>query len=175
MKRITLLLGLCAIMASCNNQAKPEGEKKMADSKPLMENKQERNKATAMASMEAAGKGDAAGVVKDAASSFTEYLDGSMPPITNIDSLKGMIGMLLHSIEGYKASNIMLIAEGDYVSAYATWNGVFKNDFMGIKATNKSLQFPDVDIYKFNEEGKIIEHRSVQNIGAILMASATSK
>jgi predicted ester cyclase len=80
--------------------------------------------------------------------------------------------MLMHSIELYKPENTMLLADGDYVAAYATWTGIFKNDLMGIKASGKAVRFPDVDIFKFNEAGKIIEHRSVQNTGAVLMASS---
>jgi predicted ester cyclase len=61
------------------------------------------------------------------------------------------------------------------VAAYATWSGSFKKDLMGIKATGKMVSFPDVDIFKLNDEGKIVEHRSVQNTGAVLMASGAMK
>lgn len=125
--------------------------------------------------MDATAKGDVDGLLKDAAANFTDYNDGSMAPVTNIDSLKGFIKMLFHTIEGYKPENTMLVAEGDYVVAYANWSGIFKNDLMGIKATGKKVSFPDADIFKLNEEGKIIEHRSVQNIGAVLMASSGTK
>lgn len=174
MKKLTLLLAVCTMLAACNNQTKP-AEQSMADAKPAMDSKQERNKKIIMASMDATAKGDVDGLLKDAAANFTDYNDGSMAPVTNIDSLKGFIKMLFHTIEGYKPENTMLVAEGDYVVAYANWSGIFKNDLMGIKATGKKVSFPDADIFKLNEEGKIIEHRSVQNIGAVLMASSGTK
>lgn len=174
MKKLTLLLAVCTMLAACNNQTKP-AEQSMADAKPAMDSKQERNKKIIMASMDATAKGDVDGLLKDAAANFTDYNDGSMAPVTNIDSLKGFIKMLFHTIEGYKPENTMLVAEGDYVVAYANWSGIFKNDLMGIKATGKKVSFPDADIFKLNEEGKIIEHRSVQNIGAVLMASSSTK
>ena len=46
---------------------------------------------------------------------------------------------------------------------------------MGIKATGKPVKFKDVDIFKLNDEGKIIEHSSVQNIGAVLMTAGMMK
>jgi predicted ester cyclase len=55
------------------------------------------------------------------------------------------------------------------------WGGTFKKDLAGIKATGKPVKFKDVDIFKFNEDGKITEHRSVQNVGAILLAANMMK
>jgi predicted ester cyclase len=34
---------------------------------------------------------------------------------------------------------------------------------MGMKATGKAFKIKDVDIFKFNDAGKIIEHRAVQS------------
>ena len=42
---------------------------------------------------------------------------------------------------------------------------------MGIKASGKPIKFKDVDIFKLNDEGKIVEHYAVQNLQAILMTS----
>jgi predicted ester cyclase len=174
MKKTMLLFAIAAVLASCNNEKKDEADKKET-AISSMESKQERNKKIIMASMDAAAKGDVDGMVKDAAANFIDYTDGSMPPVTNTDSLKGFIKMLFHSIEGYKPENTMLFADGDYVLAYADWTGTFKNDLMGIKATGKPVKLKDVDIFKFNEEGKIIEHRSIQNTGAVLMSSGMMK
>lgn len=162
-------------MIACNSGKKEEGTDKKETAMPGGESKQERNKKIVSASMEAVGKKDIDAVVKDAAPMFTDYNDGSMSRVTNLDSLKGFIKMLITSIEGYKPTNPMLFAEGDYVLAYATWTGTFKSDLMGIKATGKAVSFPDVDIFKLNEEGKIVEHRSVQNTGAVLMTSGMMK
>lgn len=163
------------LTAACNNEKKTGNEDKKDNAMMMNESKLERNKKIIMASMEAVQKGDIDGVVKDAAPNFTDYTDGSMPPVTNLDSLKGFIKMLTTAIEGYKPSGMILVAEGDNVIAYATWSGTFKNDLMGIKATGKMVSFPDADYFKLNEEGKIVEHRAVQNIGAVLMASGMMK
>jgi predicted ester cyclase len=176
MKKILLALTFAGLFASCGNDKKSnDNMDKKETSMSSGESKQERNKKVIMANMEAAGRADIDAMLKDAATNFTDYTDGSIPPVTNIDSLRGLLKMMFTSIESYKPSNIMLIAEGDYVAAYADWSGTFKNDMMSIKATGKMVSFPDVDIFKFNEEGKIIEHRSVQNMGLALMASGMMK
>lgn len=132
--------------------------------------KQDRNKKIVMASMENFAKGDMDAMLKDAAPNFTDYSDGSGTPITNIDSLKSFFKMVTNSIQGYKGENFKYYADGDEVLVYADWTGTFKNDLMGIKATGKPVKFRDIDMFKLNDDGKIIEHRSIQNIGAVLMA-----
>ena len=53
------------------------------------------------------------------------------------------------------------MADGDKVIVYGEWSGTFKNDYMGMKATNKSFKINDVDIFTFNDDGKITSHRSI--------------
>ena len=83
--------------------------------------------------------------------------------------------MLTNSIEGYRAENLKYYADDDRVLVYGDWTGTFKNDLMGIKATGKPVKFKDVDIFKLNDEGKVVEHSSVQNVGAVLMAQGNMK
>jgi predicted ester cyclase len=174
-KVIFSLLMSSLLIAACNDDKKTvEGDKKET-SMSSTESKQERNKKTAMASMESFNKGDLDGTFKDAAVNFVDYADGSIPPITNIDTLKGFIKMLTVAVEGYKGENLEYYADGDYVLVHGDWGGVFKKDMMGIKASGKPVKFKDVDIFKFNEEGKITEHSAVQNMGAVLMASGMMK
>ena len=137
--------------------------------------KQERNKKVIAASMDAFAKRDIDAMVKDAAPGYIDYGDETTPPSSNVDSCKAFIKMLVNSIENYKASNAQLIADGDYVFYYADWTGTFKNDLMGFKATGKPLKYKDCDIFKLNDDGKITEHHSIQNMGALFTASAMLK
>jgi predicted ester cyclase len=167
------LLAASSLMIACNNDKKAESSDKKEDM--AMESKQDRNKKVVMASMESFSKGDLEGTFKDAASNFTDYADGSIPPMTNIDSLKNFMKMMMASVENYKGENLKYYAEGDYVLVHGDWGGTFKSDLMGIKASGKPIKFKDVDIFKLNDEGKITEHSSVQNVAAILMASGAMK
>ncbi len=73
----------------------------------------------------------------------------------------------LDAFPDYKGENLMAIADGDKVAVYGDWSGTFKKDFMGMKATGKSFKAKDVDIFTFNDEGNITEHRAVQSMGSI--------
>jgi predicted ester cyclase len=175
-KMIFSLLAAAVLLIACNNEKKTDdgGEKKDATVSSA-ESKQERNKKVVMASMESFMKGDLDGTFKDAAAGFVDYGDGSTAPMTNIDSLKGFMKMLTNSIEGYKGENLNYYGDGDFVLVHGDWMGTFKNDLMGIKATGKPVKFKDVDIFKFNDDGKITEHSAVQNLGAVLMAASMMK
>lgn len=169
-----LLFTIAAIVASCNNEPKQNsGEKQETAS--TAETKQERNKKVIVANMDAFAKRDVDAMVKEVAPVCTEYGDETMPPSTNTDSTKAFLKMLMNSFENYTASNGQMVAEGDYVFYYADWSGIFKKDLMGFKATGKPFKYKDCDIFKFNDDGKITEHHSIQNMAAMLMAGNSMK
>ena len=161
MKKLLPILLAASLMTACNESNS--------------NSKQERNKKVIVASMECFMKGDLSGTFKDTATGFVDYGDGTSQPVSDIESLKAALKVLMTSIEGYKAENLVYFADGDHVIVYGDWGGTFKTDMMGIKATGKTVKFKDVDIFTLNNEGKITEHRSVQNVGAVLMAAGTVK
>ena len=114
-----------------------------------------------MAALEALNKGDAAGVMQHAANDMIDYGDGSYPAIKGIEDNQKELQKWLTAVE-MKGSDYVAVADGDYVMVYAKWNATWKNDYKGMKASGKTATFNDVDIFKFNDDGKIIEHRYVQ-------------
>ena len=176
MKKIIFsLLAASLLFVACNSDKTEEASSGKKDDTMSTESKQERNKKVIMVSMESFSKGDYDATFKDASANFTDYTDGTIPPITNLDTVKGFIKMLTNSIENYKGENLQYYTDGDHVIVYGDWGGTFKNDLMGIKATGKPVKFRDVDIFKLNDDGKITEHSSVQNVEAILMAAGKMK
>jgi ketosteroid isomerase-like protein len=167
---LVLMTTLFFVITGCNNEGKKD-EVKSEAAVPSADSKEERNKKVVMSSLESFIKGDIDGIFKDVAVGFVDYTDGTMPPITSIDTLKSFIKMMKTSIEGYKGENLEYYADGDYVIVHGDWGGVFKNDMGGIKATGKPVKYKDVDIFKLNDEGKIVEHHSVQNMTAALMTA----
>ena len=77
--------------------------------------------------------------------------------------------MLKDGIPDYKASNLQYYADGDAVLVVGEWSGTQKKDMMGIKPSGKPFKFNDVDIFTFNENGKITSHRSITNFAKVLM------
>ncbi len=165
------MTGISLLIASCNNEKRTDETSKSITATPGAESKQERNKKIIIVAMESFMKGDLDGTFKVADTSYTDYADGSMPPIHNVDTIKSFMKSLINSVEGYKGENLKYYADGDYVLVYGDWGGVFKHDLMGMKATGKQVRFKDVDIFKLNDAGKVVEHSSVQNLGAALMTS----
>jgi predicted ester cyclase len=169
MKKVFAIMTLTLFtLAACNSKKedKSNGEKMENNA----ETQEEKNKQTALASVNALIKGDIDAVVKDgpADGNVTDYGDGSMPPTKGVDSIKAFLHMWRDALSDYKAENMWAIADGDQVAIFADWSGTFKADFMGMPTTGKSFKMKDCDIFKFNSEGKIIEHRSVQSFGRML-------
>ena len=126
------------------------------------ESKQERNKQIIESSMKGFENGGNPDVVfKDAAPDVVDYGDGSMKPVKSLDSARTGLKMWMTAVPDYKGSDFTTVADGDYVMVYGTWTGTWKKDMMGMKATGKTFKVKDVDIFKLNDDGKIIEHRNV--------------
>ncbi len=57
-----------------------------------------------------------------------------------------------------------MIAEGDKVFARTTMSGTNVGEFMGMPATNKQVEVPIADYFRF-ENGKVAEHWAVTDTG----------
>jgi predicted ester cyclase len=171
MKKIFLIISALGLLTACNNSGTSADTKKDTSSMSNMssmssaESKADRNRQTALASTQAINAHDANGALKDATPDAVDYGDGSMKPVKNIDTVKTMISAWLKAFPDAKGENLESFtnADGSKVIVVGEWSGTFKNDLMGIKATGKSYKYWDGDIFTFNDEGKIIAHRSLQS------------
>ena len=68
----------------------------------------------------------------------------------------------------YKGENFLVIGDGNHVAVFADYTGTFKNPLMGMKPKGKTFKVKDVDLFTFNDAGKITEHRSVQSNKTIM-------
>jgi len=169
MKKAIFIIGAALFfLASCNDGGTVAGVTTVDSTSIKKEEKDQRNKATALASIDGFQKLDANVVLKDADASIVDYSDGGMAPVKGLDSNKAMLSQYLGALDHVKGSNLMAISDGDVVMIYGEWEGKFKSDFMGMKTAGKSYKFKDVDIFKFNDAGKIVEHRSVQNSQTVM-------
>ena len=176
MKKSLLLVAATAILfAACESNANKtaEGtEDKMSDSTATTtttESKSERNKKTVMASYEAMNSHNVTEALKYCTDDVVDYGDGSMPPVKGRDSITKMINEWMTAFPDNKASDLKYVADGDWVMVWGEQKGTWKGDFMGMKATNKPYKLKDVDIFKLNDEGKIIEHHNVQSPNTMMM------
>ncbi len=168
-KRIFILFSSAVIFIACNDKdntttsTNSDSTNTTNTSGGDQDSKEERNKQIALASMKGFENGNVDVILKDADKDAMDYGEGSMPSTKGNDSIRVGLKAWLDAVKDIKSENVTAVADGDYVMVYATWSGTWKNDFMGMKATGKSFKVNDADIFKFNDAGKIIEHRSVQS------------
>jgi len=168
MKKFLLLAMPAMVLLSCNDKAmnttNSTDDSSNTTAATTNEAKEERNKQAALASVQAFNNGGGVdSVLKDADKDIVEYGEGSMAPANSLDSTKAGLAMWLKAVPDYKGTDFIAVADGDYVMVYGTWTGTWKGDLMGMKPTGKTFKVADVDIFKFNDAGKIIEHRAVQS------------
>jgi predicted ester cyclase len=173
MKMLLVIVIILLFTASCENTKAPSIRTASEDSNSILrESKEEQNKEIALACIRAWSNGNIGEIVKHLAQNTADLGDGSTPPARGIDSVKYFMQLWNSSVKDYKSDNELAVSDGDYVFVYAGWSGTFKSDFMGMKTSGKSFKFKDVDIFKFNEESKITEHRAV-HFSTVLMQLAS--
>jgi len=168
MKKIFLFSAM-ALLAACNNSGSSSENKKdtttgSMSSVSSADNKEERNRQTALADVQAVNSHDAEAMLKDVTTDAMDYGDGSGAAVKGVDSIKYYIKAWLHAFPDVKGENLEAFsnADGSKVIVAGEWSGTFKNDFMGTKATGKSFKYWDGDLFTFNDDGKIISHRGIQ-------------
>ena len=165
---ILLFLQIFVIAFVHNTLAQDAGSESTSTTTKLSkEQKEERNKKIALANANAIHTRDVETASKDFAPDIMNYGNGKIPPQKGIDAVTASLRMFVATFPIEKIDNLVAVADGDWVMLWGTWSGAWTGDFMGQKATGKSFTKRDVEIYRFNEEGKITEHHSVQSLGEI--------
>jgi len=155
MRQLLCVILMAGLICSCQNKT----DTVAGSATPSA---QERNKAVALASTQAMNAHDVAGMMKDAAPDMIDYGNGEDPAIKGRDSVASMLKMMIGGFPDLKADSLTALADGNKVAVFYTFSGTFKNPMMGMKATNKAFHIKDVDLFEFNDSGKIVSHRSVQ-------------
>jgi predicted ester cyclase len=177
MKQLLILTGMALFIISCNNNAASSSNSEMDSIMAASKAKDsvlDKNKATALASVEAFSSGKLDEAFKDVAPDAVDYGDGTMAPVKSKDSILRMVKTFLAAFPDYKGQNFLVIGDGNHVAVFGDYSGTFKNAMMGMKPTGKSFKLKDVDLFTFNAEGKITEHRSVQ-AGSTMMLMVGAK
>jgi predicted ester cyclase len=176
MKQLLVFIGFAVLAISCNNNG--PASTAMVDSvgaaRAAKDSLLEKNKTTALVSVQAFNSGKLDEAFKDVTPDVVDYGDGSMAPVKGVDTIKSMVKAYLTAFPDYKGENLLVIGDGNHVAVFGDYSGTFKNPFMGMKPTNKSFKVKDVDLFTFNDDGKITEHRSVQS-GKVVMEMVGAK
>lgn len=172
MRKFFLITAGAVLIIACNNKSETAASEKNDSTGSMSSNmssktKEERNKQTILNAINAINAGNVDEMTKYFANDIVDHGDGNGPAAKSADSMKAMMHMFLNTFPDMKIDPIVTTTDGDHVIVYSNWTGTFKNDMMGIKATGKSFKTRDADIFKFNDEGKIVEHWSVMPMDMI--------
>lgn len=115
-----------------------------------------RNKRIAVECIRAYERGDVDFILAHNANDVVNFMEGR-PPQRGIDSMKIGLREFRNTFKEYKSSNELALADNNYVFVYQNWDGSLKAD-----STRQTYHFRAVEIFKFNPEGKIIQHASMQ-------------
>ena len=171
MKKLLLAIAVLFTLVACNNEADTTADGSDTTSTTSWanseEDREERNKQVALESLNAFPSENADEVLKNVDPNVVDYMDGSMAPMRNRDSIRKGMQEWMAAVSDLKMDSVEAVADGNKVMVYSVISGKWSEDFMGMKATGRSFRVRDVDIFTFNNDGKIVEHRSVQS-GATL-------
>jgi predicted ester cyclase len=170
MKRLLTVFCAASLFAACNGSGtdKKESDASTMSSTSSTKSSQERNKETALASLQAMNNHDADAIMKDATPDIVDYGDGTGHVTKGVDSIKAGMKTWFNAIPDFKGENLMALSDENHVAVVGDWSGTFKNEMMGMKPTGKPFKVKDVDIFTFNNDGKITEHRNIQTFDVIL-------
>lgn len=163
MKKVFVLAFAAALFfTACNDAGTNTADTTKGDSDTAMtqEDKEERNKKIALESVNAVTSGNIDEGLKNVAADGVDYGDGSMSPVKGVDSIRAHLKDYFASFNS-KGSNLEAVADGNKVYVSGEWTYTWAKDFMGAKANNKSVTYRDVDIFEFNDEGKMTSHRQI--------------
>ena len=151
-KHSLLSTALSIILFGCGDNIKQTATN--ADSLEITQyNKDQRNKAIALKCIDAYAANDIAYILSQNANDVVNIYAGQ-PPIRGIDSCRLALREAFKIIKEYKPSNQLAVADSNYVVVYQYVD-------ISLRKSDETLHNKSVELFKFNDEGKIIVHTGV--------------
>lgn len=92
----------------------------------------------------------------------------SPEPMHGIDAYIGVVQMMRSGMPDIQWKIEEMIAEGDKVMCRFTMTGTQTKPFMGLPATGKAFCVTAMNIYEFNEEGKIVREVGLPDLFSLM-------
>lgn len=126
----------------------------------------DQNKEVALSAVEALDRHDVDAIFKDCTPDFLDYGTGSSKPVP-VEPGKQFFKAFVNAFPDYTVSDTKCVADDEWAMVWCNCSGTWKNEFMNQKPTGKSFKFPDVDIFRFDDDGKIVEHHNIVDFSYI--------
>ncbi len=86
---------------------------------------------------------------------------------TRADNLTGLLTSFVGALPDIHAAEQDVVASDDLVAIRLVVTATQTGDLLGIPATNRSVRWDAVDIYRVNKAGKITEEWAAENLAAV--------
>ncbi len=151
-KHFLLVSVMAVIFFACGDNVKQTATN---DDSPEMRQfrKDQRNKAIALQCIRAYQANDSSFILAHNADNVVNIYAGQ-PPIHGIDSCRIVLRQAFNTIKEYKPSHELALADSNYVI-------VFLYVDISLRNSPETYHAKSVEIFKFNDEGKIILHTAV--------------
>jgi steroid delta-isomerase-like uncharacterized protein len=98
-----------------------------------------------------------------------DIVDHALPPgvPSGAEGVRAVLGMIRAGFPDHDATVIHMVAEGDLVATYKTFNGTHDGEFFGIPPTGRRATIGVMDFVRY-EDGKIAEHWNVVDVAGLM-------
>ena len=168
MKRLLVISSILFLLIACENKnghdmaGDKDNDKRDSSKAEKMESKEDRNKKIIKDAMAALNDHNIEKMMGAMTDDVVDYGDGMGRSVKGKDSLRANMTAFFNAFPDFKASELKYFADGDHVVVLGEYSGTFKKDFGKMKATNKSLKFPDAYVFTLTDDGKVSSHRYIQ-------------
>lgn len=124
------------------------------------------NKQTTAKIMAAVDAGDITSFAMYLSPSMVEHLPafpGTPATSSDYEKAKATIAIIHAAFPDSKTEVINTVAEGDMVVVHSYFNATNSGSFLGMPPTNKKVHIEQVDIVRFDANGKCVEHWGVMD------------
>ncbi|HEX5151467.1 MAG TPA: nuclear transport factor 2 family protein [Parafilimonas sp.] len=150
---LSILLLLSAALACQNNKQALRSPGMSAIIK--QDSLDRRNKEIALGCIHASERDDIEYIISHSVKDAVDYYI-NRPPMRGIDSLRIALRQMQEMFREFRLSNELAVADNNYVFVYYNGDESLKAD-----STGKIYHTAGIHLFKFNEEGKVLEHAHV--------------
>ena len=93
---------------------------------------------------------------------------GTLGTVEGVENLIALLRGFIGALPDLHAEEQDIVADGNAVVLRFVVEGTHKGELLGIPPTGRKVRWDAVDVYRFNEDGKITEEWAADDLTAIL-------
>lgn len=102
-----------------------------------------------------------------ASDDFVDHEEGLPGQPTGKEGVRFFVNAIREAFPDVRAAVDIAMADGDLEAVHGVVTGTHQGDFMGVPATNKSVEFAVIDIVRV-QDGKVAEHWGLTDVMSLM-------